>query len=37
MENRVRALKGRFTLENLQGQGVRVRAVLPRMRALEDA
>ncbi len=37
MENRVRALKGRFTVENLQGQGVRVRALLPRLRALEDA
>ncbi len=37
MENRVRALMGRFTVEDLQGQGVRVRAVLPRQRALEDA
>ena len=37
MEDRVRALKGRFTVENLEGQGVRVRALLPRPRELEDA
>ncbi len=37
MEDRVRALKGQFIVENLQGQGVRVRALLPRLRELEDA
>jgi two-component system sensor histidine kinase UhpB len=37
MEDRVRALKGQFRIENLQGQGVRVRALLPRPRELEDA
>jgi two-component system sensor histidine kinase UhpB len=37
MEDRVRALKGQFRIENLQGQGVRVRALLPRPRELEEA
>ena len=37
MENRVRALNGRFSIENLEGKGVRVRALLPGSRALEEA
>lgn len=37
MEERVRALKGQFLVENLQGRGVRVRATLPRTRELEEA
>ena len=37
MENRVRALNGRFSIENFEGKGVRVRALLPGSRALEEA
>jgi two-component system sensor histidine kinase UhpB len=37
MENRVRALKGAFAIENLEGRGVRVRALLPILRELEEA
>jgi two-component system sensor histidine kinase UhpB len=37
LEERVLALHGRFTVENLSGQGVRILAVLPRARALEVA
>jgi two-component system sensor histidine kinase UhpB len=37
MEDRVRALKGQFTVENLQGRGVRVRAFLPKVQEMEDA
>ena len=37
MEERVRALKGQFLVENLQGLGVRVRASLPKARGMEDA
>ncbi|HKY17513.1 MAG TPA: histidine kinase [Rhizomicrobium sp.] len=37
MEDRVRALNGRFTMENLPGRGVRVHAHLPKLRELEDA
>lgn len=37
MEERVRALKGQFLVENLQGCGVRVRATLPMARETEDA
>jgi signal transduction histidine kinase len=37
MEDRVRALKGRFMVEDLPGRGVRISAVLPRQNALEDA
>jgi two-component system sensor histidine kinase UhpB len=37
MEERVRALKGQFLVENLQGCGVRVRATLPMAQEMEDA
>jgi signal transduction histidine kinase len=37
MGDRVRAIKGQFTVENLQGRGVRVRAFLPRAQEMEDA
>jgi two-component system sensor histidine kinase UhpB len=37
MENRVRALNGAFAIENLEGRGVRVRALLPILRELEEA
>jgi two-component system sensor histidine kinase UhpB len=37
MEDRVRALKGQFVVENLQGRGVRVRAFLPKAREMEVA
>jgi two-component system sensor histidine kinase UhpB len=37
MGDRVRALKGQFTVENLEGRGVRVRAFLPKMQEMEDA
>lgn len=37
MEDRVRALKGQFTVENLQESGVRVRAFLPKIRKMEEA
>jgi two-component system sensor histidine kinase UhpB len=37
MENRVRALNGKFGIENLEGRGVRVRALLPGARELEQA
>ena len=37
MEDRVRALKGQFTVENLRESGVRVRAFLPKIRKMEEA
>jgi two-component system sensor histidine kinase UhpB len=37
MEERVRALKGRFTVEELEGRGVRVQALLPWTRELQTA
>ena len=37
VEDRVRALKGQFVVENLEGCGVRVRAFLPKARELEVA
>jgi two-component system sensor histidine kinase UhpB len=36
MEERVRALGGRFAVEPLDGQGLRIRATLPRERELES-
>lgn len=35
MDERVRALKGHFTVEELHGRGVRIRASLPRVREAE--
>jgi len=37
MAERVRALQGQFSIEDLPGRGVRVRALLPRTRELEHA
>jgi two-component system sensor histidine kinase UhpB len=37
MEERVQALKGHFTIEGLDGRGVRIRALLPKMREVEPA
>jgi signal transduction histidine kinase len=37
LEERVLALHGRFAVENLSGQGVRIVALLPRTRVLEIA
>jgi two-component system, NarL family, sensor histidine kinase UhpB len=37
MEERVRALKGHFTVEELAGRGLRIRALLPKVREVETA
>lgn len=37
MEERVRALKGEFAVEEIAGQGVRIRAALPRLREKQSA
>jgi two-component system, NarL family, sensor histidine kinase UhpB len=37
MAERVRALKGHLSIEELPGRGVRIRALLPRARELEEA